>query len=113
MPGVAMQFVALAAIQPGDAWRGNGSDGTPTFSGGETHGRRPVVLNRAFRAVGELGYAFRDLPFKSLDFWSPDSADAALLDVFCLEEERRHWLHVAIDRYTGKVMGQQLEPVYE
>lgn len=43
---------------------------------------RPVILNRPFRSVAELGYAFRDMPWKSLDFFSSDSADAALLDMF-------------------------------
>jgi len=32
---------------------------------------------------------------------------------FTVQSERRLWLHVAIDRYTGKVVDQQLEPVYE
>ncbi|HSI87024.1 MAG: hypothetical protein ACAI35_14950 [Candidatus Methylacidiphilales bacterium] len=48
--------------------------------------QRPVILNRAFRSVGELGYAFRDLPFKSIDFFSDDSADAALLDIFSVND---------------------------
>lgn len=77
--------------RPGDAYRVNGSDGSPAFTGTSStdraHARRPVILNRPFKSVGELGYAFRDLPFKSLDFWSPNSADAGLLDVFCLEDE--------------------------
>lgn len=47
---------------------------------------RPAILNRPFRSVGELGYAFRDQPFKTLNFSDPRSADAALLDVFCIEE---------------------------
>ncbi len=51
------------------------------------HGRRPVILNRPFRSVAEMGYAFRDLPFKTLDFFSTVSADAALLDVFSLTDE--------------------------
>jgi Tfp pilus assembly protein PilX len=46
----------------------------------------PVILNRPFRSVAELGYAFRDLPFKSLDFFTANSADAGLLDTFCLTE---------------------------
>ncbi|XHR27170.1 MAG: hypothetical protein ACFUZC_14585 [Chthoniobacteraceae bacterium] len=45
---------------------------------------RPVVLCRPFRSVGELGYAFRDMPWKTLDFFSPTSADAGLLDLFSL-----------------------------
>ena len=47
---------------------------------------RPVILHRPFRSVGELGYVFRDEPWKTLDLFSPDSADAALLDVFCLDD---------------------------
>jgi hypothetical protein len=47
----------------------------------------PIVVNRPFRNTGELGYAFRDLPWKTLDFFSDTSADAALLDTFCISEE--------------------------
>src|SRR5207248_2653331 len=43
---------------------------------------RPVMMNRAFRSVGEMGYAFRDQPFKTLDFSSASSPDAGLLDLF-------------------------------
>ncbi len=52
-------------------------------SGGGTFDSRPVVLNRAFQSVAELGYVFRDTPWRSLDFFTPESGDAALLDVFC------------------------------
>ncbi|XHR29777.1 MAG: hypothetical protein ACFUZC_04305 [Chthoniobacteraceae bacterium] len=45
---------------------------------------RPVFLGRAFNSVAELGYAFRDEPWKTLDFYSSKSADAALLDFFSL-----------------------------
>ena len=64
----------------------------PLPSGRNT--QRPLVLNRPFRSVGELGYVFRDDPWKSLNFISasapattpvpPTSADAALLDIFCV-----------------------------
>lgn len=61
---------------------------------------RPIILNRPFRSVGELGYAFRGQPFKTLDFFSDrtnrtdgsapnsgtDSADTALLDLFCIDQ---------------------------
>jgi hypothetical protein len=47
---------------------------------------RPVMLNRPFRAVAEMGAAFRGSPWKHVDFFLPESADAALLDVFCLSE---------------------------
>jgi hypothetical protein len=49
--------------------------------------RRPVILNRPFRNVGELGYAFRDDPFRTLDFWTPLSADSALMDLFSISDE--------------------------
>ena len=35
------------------------------------------------------------------------------LSQFVVTGERRYWLHIAIDRYTGKVIDKQLEPVYE
>lgn len=47
---------------------------------------RPVVLDRPFRSVTELGYVFRGSPWKQLDFSCPETADAALLDIFCLNE---------------------------
>jgi len=91
-------------VRPADGYRGNNvtGDGRPTFisngaptgsptatgdTGNTQNGRRPVILNRPFRSVGELGYVFRDEPFKSLDFWSASSADAALLDVFDIRDQ--------------------------
>ena len=47
---------------------------------------RPIVMNRPFRSVGEMGYAFRDQPFKTLDFSSASSADNGLLDLFTVNE---------------------------
>src|SRR2546423_354513 len=47
----------------------------------------PIVLNRPFRSVAELGYAFRDLPWKTLDVFTQNSADAGLLDVFSITDE--------------------------
>jgi hypothetical protein len=54
---------------------------------GETNGDavRPVMMNRPFRSVGEMGYSFRDQPFRTLSFsWAPTSPnpDAGLLDLF-------------------------------
>jgi hypothetical protein len=48
---------------------------------------RPVVLNRPFRSLAELGRVFRDLPWRQFDFSQGDGADAALLDVFCLHSD--------------------------
>ncbi len=47
---------------------------------------RPIMLNRPFRNVAELGYVFRDLPWKTLDFFTDKSADAGLLDIFCIHD---------------------------
>src|SRR5438270_42889 len=47
---------------------------------------RPLVLNRPLRSVAEMGYAFRDQPFKSIDFLTTSSADAGLLDLFCVND---------------------------
>ena len=54
----------------------------------ETNGDtwRPVIMNRPFRSVGEMGYAFRDQPFKTLGFSSGNSPDAALLDLFSVND---------------------------
>jgi hypothetical protein len=58
--------------------------GWPMFTGNTDS--RPVVLNRPFRSVAELGHVFRDTPWRNLDFMSPESADRALLDVFTVSE---------------------------
>lgn len=47
---------------------------------------RPRVLNRPFESVGDMGYAFRDQPWKTLDFHTANSGDGALLDFFTVEE---------------------------
>jgi hypothetical protein len=43
---------------------------------------RPVMMNRPFRSVGEMAYAFRDQPFRTLSFSLSNSPDAGLLDLF-------------------------------
>ncbi len=56
---------------------------------GNPHGRdadRPLVLNRPFQSVAELGYVSRDDPWRSLDFFSINSPDSPLLDLFTLTE---------------------------
>ena len=47
---------------------------------------RPVILNRPFQSVAELGYVFSGTPWKNLDFFQPESGNVALLDVFCLND---------------------------
>ena len=40
-------------------------------------------------------------------------ADATGLADFVVEGEKRYWLHIAIDRFDGSIVGQQLEEVTE
>jgi hypothetical protein len=47
---------------------------------------RPVILQRPFRNVAELGHVFRDQPYKSISFFHETSADLALLDLFNVGE---------------------------
>ena len=67
-------------VRPGDGYFG----ALPTVPGRTAD--RPLILNRPFRSVGELGYVFRDLPWKTLDFFSRRSGDLGLLDVFSISE---------------------------
>ncbi len=75
-----VQRVAMGGYNDG----GSSTVGLPTVTG--NNNSRPMILNRPFRSVAELGYAFRGTPWKQLDFWTPKSGDAALLDLFCLAE---------------------------
>ena len=43
--------------------------------------------------------------------YPPGTTD--LTQQFVVEGEKRYWLHVAIDRFTGEIIDQQLEAVYE
>jgi len=47
---------------------------------------RPYFLHRPFRSVAELGYVFSGTPWKNIDFFTPQSGDASLLDVFTINE---------------------------
>jgi hypothetical protein len=47
---------------------------------------RPVILKRPFRSVAELGYVFSDTPWRNLDFFTPESGFAPLLDAFCIND---------------------------
>ena len=70
----------------GGAGATSGSDNTGLPMATNAQSSRPVVLNRPFRSVAELGYASRGMPWKQIDFWTPESGDAALLDAFSLYE---------------------------
>lgn len=64
----------------------SGLNGLPMATGNSAS--RPVLLNRPFRSVAELSNVLRDQPWKQLDFFTPQSGDAALLDMFCIYESQ-------------------------
>ncbi|HSI82911.1 MAG TPA: hypothetical protein VK970_03950, partial [Candidatus Methylacidiphilales bacterium] len=70
-------------MRPGDACYSY-PNSSPLFT--ETTSSRPIVLNRPFNSVADIGYAFRDTPWKTLDLSSPNSADAGLLDLFTMSD---------------------------
>lgn len=47
---------------------------------------RPLILNRPFQSVADMGYTFRDVHWKTLDFWTENSGDHELLDYFTIDE---------------------------
>ncbi len=63
---------------------GNPSSGTLAMNPYKTSDQtyRPILLDRPFHSVGELGYVYRDMPWKTLDLYSTNSADMVLLDLF-------------------------------
>jgi hypothetical protein len=76
--------------RPADAIYSDGTTGTGSSTPyAASTAYRPIILNRPFQNVAELGYAFRDLPWKTLDLFSQNSADAGLLDVFCINDGPR------------------------
>ena len=60
----------------------NNAVGTPTSQSQS----RPMILNRPFRSVAEMSYAFSGTPWKNIDFFTPESGDSALLDTFCIND---------------------------
>lgn len=74
-------------FRPNDGWRGSGSQRANPFRNLTVTTRRPVILQRPFQSVAELGYAFRDTPWQTLSFFDASSGDANLLDLFSLEDE--------------------------
>ncbi|MDX6767607.1 MAG: hypothetical protein SFU85_12550 [Candidatus Methylacidiphilales bacterium] len=82
-------------VRPGDGWYSSDASNTLPMQNGSKY--RPVQLNRPFRSVAEMGYTFRDMPWRSLDFSNDKSADAALLDFFCMNDA---------DGSTGLVAGK-------
>jgi len=76
-----------AVLRRSSGWNFSAAgDGLPLYTANGNYNSRPVILNRPFQSIAEMGYVFRDVAWKELDFFSPESGDAALLDAFCLNE---------------------------
>ncbi|MGB8352338.1 MAG: hypothetical protein WCD79_00465 [Chthoniobacteraceae bacterium] len=68
-------------IRPGDGVYGDNP--LPAGSGSA----RPILLERPFRSVGEMGYADRGYgAWKNINFFSQESGDAGLLDFFSIDQ---------------------------
>lgn len=88
-PGTALWYKDSDGVNRlADGAYSSGAYGQPLDLVNGSGGRlsRPIILDRPFRSVAEMGYAFRDLPWKSVDFFTANSGDAALLDAFCVDE---------------------------
>ena len=73
-------------FRPADGWLGPDAN---LYRNLADIARRPVILQRPFRTVAELGYAFRDSPWKTVNFFDETSGDGALLDLFSVVDEPR------------------------
>jgi Tfp pilus assembly protein PilX len=65
---------------------------------------RPVVLNRPFRSVAEMGYTYRGEPWKSVNFHGEDSADAGLLELFSIADADTTRGRININKATEKTI---------
>ncbi|XHR30590.1 MAG: hypothetical protein ACFUZC_08505 [Chthoniobacteraceae bacterium] len=76
--------------RPADGWLGNAANPYRQTSSGAlstTDASRPILLQRPYQSVAELGYVFRDIPWKTLSFFDETSGDGALLDLFSVADE--------------------------
>lgn len=74
-------------LEPAFSWDASGvaTSITNGANGNEVLGR-PMIQNRSFRTVAELGGVFSGTPWRNLDFTIPESGSAALLDLFCITD---------------------------
>lgn len=81
---------------------------------GNALGSTPEAQETATRALAELGQTrtwglFIDVIAQSGRY----SPSATGLSQFVVEGEKRYWLHIAIDRFTNRIIDQQIEAVLE
>jgi hypothetical protein len=73
-------------FRPADSWLGPDANLYRNLS---DPARRPVILQRPFRSVGELGCVFRDQAWKTLDIFDETSGDSGLTALFCVADKPR------------------------
>lgn len=85
--GVSRRGVAAYATDNSSTgWPMNSSNTSASYNPTYNSASRPIVLNRPFRSIAELGNVFRGTPWRNLDLMTPESGDRVLLDLFTLEE---------------------------
>ena len=85
-PGTPSSY---ATCRPADAWLAPAANPYRALAGSgldPNSNTRPVILQRPFRSVAELGYVFRDEPWKTLNFFDATSGDSDLLDLFSVAD---------------------------
>jgi hypothetical protein len=82
--GIVRRVIGGYASDPANGGAAGATVGLPMVT--SNNQSRPIILNRPFRSVAELGYVCRGTPWANLNFSFPESGDAALLDVFCVDE---------------------------
>ena len=80
-----------------------------TFFGSSDEARKTVVRTLAELAQTRTWNLMIDVIAQS-GRYPPNASNLAQ---FVVQGEKRYWLHIAIDRFTGQVIDQQLEAVYE
>ncbi len=80
-----------------------------TFFGAGDEARKTVVRALAELAQTRTWNLMIDVVAQSGRY----PVGATNLNQFTVQGEKRYWLHIAIDRFTGEVIDQQLEAVYE
>jgi hypothetical protein len=95
------------AVGRADVARLAGAAGT--FFGTSDEARKTVVRALAELAQTRTWNLMIDVVAQSGRY----PVGATSLGEFIVQGEKRYWLHIAIDRFTGEVIDQQLEAVYE
>ncbi|PYI91450.1 MAG: hypothetical protein DME97_14305 [Verrucomicrobia bacterium] len=104
---IVTEINRLNAIGRADVTRLAGAAGT--FFGASDEARKAGVRSLAALGQTRTWNLLIDVVAQSGRY----PPGATNLNQFVVQGEKRYWLHVAIDRFTGEVIDQQLEAVYE